>query len=129
MPQAGWSVFLCTKFKLYLIACHLSSAGYRLHAGAFFPYPVRLGHSHSYHLNCRIVVYSPQIIENYQLQSGEGLSLTFVCIWLLGDITSLCGATLAHLLPTMILLAVYARARKYSSRAIHLTDVLTVHTV
>ncbi|KAF8554849.1 PQ-loop-domain-containing protein [Imleria badia] len=56
---------------------------------------------------CWIIVYSPQIIENYQLQSGEGLSLLFVYIWLLGDITNLCGAALAHLLPTMIILGVY----------------------
>ncbi len=31
----------------------------------------------------RIVVYSPQIYENYSLQSGEGLSVAFVVVWLL----------------------------------------------
>ncbi|KAF8133783.1 PQ-loop-domain-containing protein [Boletus edulis] len=56
---------------------------------------------------CWIIVYSPQIIENYQLQNGEGLSLLFVYIWLLGDICNLCGAVLAHLLPTIIILGVY----------------------
>ncbi|KAN0087564.1 PQ loop repeat domain containing protein [Tylopilus felleus] len=56
---------------------------------------------------CWVIVYSPQIIENYQLQSGEGLSLPFVYIWLLGDICNLCGAVLAGLLPTMIILGVY----------------------
>ncbi|KAI9573601.1 PQ-loop-domain-containing protein [Boletus coccyginus] len=56
---------------------------------------------------CWIIVYSPQVIENYQLQSGEGLSLPFVYIWLLGDVCNLWGAALAHLLPTMIILGVY----------------------
>lgn len=63
--------------------------------------------------NRRVIVYSPQIIENYQLQSGEGLSLPFVYIWLLGDICNLCGAVLAGLLPTMIILGVYASAHKW----------------
>ncbi|WVR05887.1 hypothetical protein IAU60_002913 [Kwoniella sp. DSM 27419] len=54
-----------------------------------------------------VVVYSPQIWENYQLQSGEGLSVPFIVLWLLGDITNLFGGMLAGLLPTMIILAVY----------------------
>lgn len=52
-------------------------------------------------------------MENYQLQSGEGLSLTFIYIWLLGDLCNLCGAALAHLLPTVIILGVYVSARGY----------------
>jgi hypothetical protein len=55
----------------------------------------------------RIVVYSPQVYENYCLQSGEGLSIFFVIIWLLGDVTNLAGALLGGLLPTVILLALY----------------------
>ena len=55
----------------------------------------------------RVVVYSPQIIENYQLKSGEGLSVFFVVIWLAGDLANLFGATLAGLLPTIIILAAY----------------------
>ncbi|KAF9077710.1 PQ loop repeat-domain-containing protein [Rhodocollybia butyracea] len=58
-------------------------------------------------LACWIVVYSPQIYENYSLQSGEGLSIFFVYIWLIGDTTNLAGAILAGLLPTMILLGAY----------------------
>ncbi|KIY71245.1 PQ-loop-domain-containing protein [Cylindrobasidium torrendii FP15055 ss-10] len=54
-----------------------------------------------------IIVYSPQIYENYALQSGEGLSIVFVYIWLLGDLCNLVGAGLAGLLPTVIILAVY----------------------
>ncbi|KAF8578078.1 PQ-loop-domain-containing protein [Ramaria rubella] len=58
-------------------------------------------------IGCWIIVYSPQLIENYQLKSGEGLSVLFVLIWLTGDIANLLGAILAHLLPTIIVLAVY----------------------
>ena len=61
--------------------------------------------------NCRdrIVVYSPQIVENYRLKSGEGLSVLFVVIWLLGDLCNLIGAVMAGLLPTVIILAIYVR--------------------
>ncbi|KIM89103.1 hypothetical protein PILCRDRAFT_813007 [Piloderma croceum F 1598] len=58
-------------------------------------------------IGCWIVVYSPQIIENYQLKSGEGLSVLFVLVWLLGDLCNLFGAILAGLLPTVIILASY----------------------
>ncbi|EIW72452.1 hypothetical protein TREMEDRAFT_18058, partial [Tremella mesenterica DSM 1558] len=56
---------------------------------------------------CWIVVYTPQIWENYQLKSGEGLSVTFVVLWLLGDLTNLAGGIMANVLTTMILLAIY----------------------
>ena len=79
--------------------------------------------------NRRIIVYSPQIIENYQLQSGEGLSLLFVYTWLLGDVCNLGGAALAHLLPTMIILGVYASAYEYGFCAVYLIDLSTVYTL
>lgn len=41
------------------------------------------------------------------LKSGEGLSVPFILLWLAGDVTNLLGGALAHLLPTMITLAVY----------------------
>ncbi|QRV77695.1 PQ-loop repeat-containing protein 1 [Ceratobasidium sp. AG-Ba] len=56
---------------------------------------------------CWIIVYSPQILENYRLKSGEGLSVAFVVIWLIGDLCNLFGGWLAGLLPTIIILAVY----------------------
>ncbi|KAI0087823.1 PQ-loop-domain-containing protein [Irpex rosettiformis] len=56
---------------------------------------------------CWIVVYSPQLVENYQLKSGEGISILFVYIWAAGDIANLFGAVLAGLLPTIIILAIY----------------------
>jgi solute carrier family 66 (lysosomal lysine-arginine transporter), member 1 len=55
-------------------------------------------------------VYSPQVYENYLLQSGEGLSVLFVVIWLLGDLSNLAGAIIAGLLPTVVILAVYVRS-------------------
>ncbi|KAJ3538337.1 hypothetical protein NM688_g6535 [Phlebia brevispora] len=56
---------------------------------------------------CWIVVYSPQLIENYQLKSGEGLSVLFILIWFAGDLCNLIGGILAGLLPTIIILAAY----------------------
>jgi uncharacterized protein with PQ loop repeat len=56
---------------------------------------------------CWIVVYSPQIYENYSLKSGEGLSVAFVIVWLVGDLCNLVGAVLADLLSTVIILALY----------------------
>jgi solute carrier family 66 (lysosomal lysine-arginine transporter), member 1 len=61
----------------------------------------------AYLVDGRIIVYSPQILENYRLKSGEGLSVLFVVIWLLGDIANLVGAEMAGLLPTVIVLALY----------------------
>ncbi|KAF9019024.1 PQ-loop-domain-containing protein [Hymenopellis radicata] len=65
---------------------------------------------------CWIVVYSPQIYENYSLQSGEGLSVLFVVVWLLGDLCNFVGAALGGLLPTVIILAIYVHInmKKYS---------------
>ena len=60
----------------------------------------------------RIVVYSPQIYENYSLQSGEGLSILFVVIWLLGDACNLVGAIMGGLLPTVVLLGLYVSRRE-----------------
>jgi len=56
---------------------------------------------------CWILVYTPQIYENYHLKSGEGLSVLFVLIWLAGDVCNLVGAGMAGLIPTVIILAIY----------------------
>ena len=55
------------------------------------------------------MVYTPQLYENYQLKSGEGLSVLFILIWLAGDLCNLVGGMLAGLLPTIIILAAYVR--------------------
>ncbi|KAB8292173.1 hypothetical protein EYC80_007916 [Monilinia laxa] len=56
---------------------------------------------------CWIVVFSPQIIENWRRGSADGLSLQFIIIWLAGDVFNIWGAVLQGVLPTMIILAVY----------------------
>ncbi|KIW07233.1 uncharacterized protein PV09_02090 [Verruconis gallopava] len=56
---------------------------------------------------CWIVVFSPQIIENFRRSSAEGLSVVFIITWLIGDIFNILGAVLQGVLPTMIILAVY----------------------
>ncbi|KAK4106023.1 PQ-loop-domain-containing protein [Parathielavia hyrcaniae] len=56
---------------------------------------------------CWVVVFSPQIIENFRRGSAEGLSVQFVVVWLLGDVFNILGAVLQGVLPTMIILAIY----------------------
>ncbi|KAF2132478.1 PQ loop repeat protein [Dothidotthia symphoricarpi CBS 119687] len=54
-----------------------------------------------------LVVFSPQILENFRRGSSDGLSLHFLVVWLLGDIFNVVGAILQGVLPTMIILAIY----------------------
>jgi uncharacterized protein with PQ loop repeat len=54
-----------------------------------------------------VVVFSPQIVDNFRRSSAEGLSIQFVFIWLLGDVFNILGAVLQGVLPTMIILAIY----------------------
>ena len=56
---------------------------------------------------CWVVVFSPQIIENFRRGSADGLSLLFIVVWLAGDVFNILGAVLQGVLPTMIILAVY----------------------
>ncbi|KAL2863486.1 PQ-loop repeat-containing protein [Aspergillus lucknowensis] len=56
---------------------------------------------------CWVVVFSPQIIENFRRGSADGLSLLFLIVWLVGDVFNILGAVLQGVLPTMIILAVY----------------------
>ncbi|KAI5282839.1 hypothetical protein KEM54_002548 [Ascosphaera aggregata] len=56
---------------------------------------------------CWVVVFSPQIIENFRRHSADGISLLFLAIWLLGDVFNILGAVMQRVLPTMIILAVY----------------------
>lgn len=49
----------------------------------------------------------PQLIENYKQGSADGISLAFLAVWFIGDITNLAGALWAGLVPTVIALAVY----------------------
>lgn len=54
-----------------------------------------------------IFLLVPQLIENYRQGSADGISLLFLSIWFVGDITNLAGAAWAKLVPTVIALAVY----------------------
>ncbi|KAF2159916.1 hypothetical protein M409DRAFT_29525 [Zasmidium cellare ATCC 36951] len=54
-----------------------------------------------------IFLLVPQLIENYTQGHADGISLTFLFIWFVGDITNLAGALWAGLVPTVIALAVY----------------------
>lgn len=58
-------------------------------------------------LACWVVVFSPQIIENFRRGSADGLSLLFLIVWLAGDVFNILGAVMQGVLPTMIILAVY----------------------
>lgn len=55
---------------------------------------------------CWIVVFSPQIIENFKRGSADGLSIAFLLIWLSGDVFNILGAVLQGVLPTMVWLCI-----------------------
>ncbi|OAL48885.1 vacuolar membrane PQ loop repeat protein [Pyrenochaeta sp. DS3sAY3a] len=54
-----------------------------------------------------IFLLVPQLIENYKSGSADGISLAFLAVWFVGDITNLAGASWAGLVPTVIALAIY----------------------
>ncbi|PKS12686.1 hypothetical protein jhhlp_000894 [Lomentospora prolificans] len=54
-----------------------------------------------------VVVFSPQILQNFQRGSTEGLSIQFLIVWLLGDVFNILGSVIQGVLPTMIILAIY----------------------
>ena len=56
---------------------------------------------------CWVIVFAPQIYENFCRKSSEGLSLLFIALWLSGDLFNVLGSILQNLLPTMIILAIY----------------------
>ncbi|KAI0393586.1 PQ loop repeat-domain-containing protein [Xylariaceae sp. FL0594] len=54
-----------------------------------------------------VVVFSPQIVENFRRGSADGLSIQFIVAWLLGDVFNILGSVLQGVLPTMLILAIY----------------------
>ncbi|KAJ3158872.1 hypothetical protein HDU86_002560 [Geranomyces michiganensis] len=56
---------------------------------------------------CWLLVFTPQLWQNYTKKSTDGLSVTFIIVWLFGDVCSFAGAWMHRLLPTMIGLSVY----------------------
>ncbi|SLM37903.1 pq loop repeat protein [Lasallia pustulata] len=43
---------------------------------------------------CWLVVFTPQILENFRRSSADGLSLAFIIVWLSGDVCNVLGAIL-----------------------------------
>jgi uncharacterized protein with PQ loop repeat len=58
-------------------------------------------------IGCWLIVFTPQLWENYTRKNGDGLSMTFLVIWLLGDVFNMIGVVMQDLLFTMLLLAVW----------------------
>lgn len=54
-----------------------------------------------------IFLLVPQLVENYRQGSADGISLAFLAVWFVGDITNLVGSVWAGLVPTVTALAVY----------------------
>lgn len=73
------------------------------------------GISGSISIACWIVVFSPQIIENFRRGSAEGLSIVFLVVWLAGDVFNILGAVMQGVLPTMACLHRFAD-RPYDHR-------------
>ncbi|KAF7597477.1 hypothetical protein BBP40_003724 [Aspergillus hancockii] len=58
-------------------------------------------------LTCWIFVLVPQLIENYRNGNAEAISLTFLFVWFVGDVTNLIGGLWAGLVPVIVAIAVY----------------------
>ncbi|KAI8061474.1 PQ loop repeat-domain-containing protein [Gilbertella persicaria] len=56
---------------------------------------------------CWLVVFIPQLVENYKRRSGDGLSITFLWIWLAGDLFNLAGKSGDQLMIIQFLLALW----------------------
>jgi solute carrier family 66 (lysosomal lysine-arginine transporter), member 1 len=64
-----------------------------------------------------VVVFSPQIIQNFQRSSADALSIQFIIVWLLGDVFNILGAVLQGVLPTMV------RLFREALRMVHIRHV------
>ncbi|RKP12048.1 PQ loop repeat-domain-containing protein [Piptocephalis cylindrospora] len=53
------------------------------------------------------IVFIPQIYENYKRQSGDSIALSFLLIWIIGDVLNLAGVIFQDLLFTMLVLSIY----------------------
>ncbi|KAJ5585195.1 uncharacterized protein N7459_004995 [Penicillium hispanicum] len=58
-------------------------------------------------MTCWIFLLVPQLIENYRNGNAEAISLLFVFVWFVGDVSNLVGGFLAGLVPVIIAIAVY----------------------
>ncbi|KAK3365171.1 PQ loop repeat-domain-containing protein [Lasiosphaeria ovina] len=58
-------------------------------------------------LTAWICLLLPQLIANYKAKSADALSMKFLVIWLLGDLSNLLGATWTNIAPSTVALACY----------------------
>ncbi|KAL4808502.1 PQ loop repeat-domain-containing protein [Aspergillus unguis] len=58
-------------------------------------------------LTCWIFLLVPQLIENYRNGNAEAISLLFLFVWFIGDVTNLAGSAWAGLVPVIVAIAVY----------------------
>ncbi|KAF7128298.1 hypothetical protein CNMCM5793_002840 [Aspergillus hiratsukae] len=58
-------------------------------------------------LTCWIFLLVPQLIENYCNGNAEAISLLFLFVWFIGDVTNLIGGAWAGLVPVIVAIAVY----------------------
>ncbi|KKK15814.1 hypothetical protein P175DRAFT_0505299 [Aspergillus ochraceoroseus IBT 24754] len=58
-------------------------------------------------LTCWIFLLLPQLIENYRNGNAEAISMLFLFVWFVGDITNLIGGAWAGLVPVIVAIAVY----------------------
>ncbi|KAL5365553.1 PQ loop repeat-domain-containing protein [Aspergillus floccosus] len=58
-------------------------------------------------LTCWIFLLVPQLIENYRNGNAEAISLLFLFVWFVGDVTNLVGGLWAGLVPVIVAIAVY----------------------
>ncbi|EYC38274.1 hypothetical protein Y032_0728g1886 [Ancylostoma ceylanicum] len=54
-----------------------------------------------------LVPLFPQLLQNYRTKKCEGLSLTFLFLWLVGDTCNMLGAMLTHQTPIQKIIGVY----------------------
>ncbi|KAK6734880.1 hypothetical protein RB195_018208 [Necator americanus] len=54
-----------------------------------------------------LVPLLPQLLQNYRTKKCEGLSLTFLFLWLVGDTCNMLGAMLTHQTPIQQIIGVY----------------------
>lgn len=101
----------CYNSALRPLTCPRALSRFRVHMA---PSPIPLtwnealsGISGSVSLAAWIFLLLPQLVENFRNGSADGISMTFLFIWMIGDITNLAGAAWAGLVPTVTALAVY----------------------
>ncbi|KAJ5818400.1 hypothetical protein N7474_003991 [Penicillium riverlandense] len=77
------------------------------HSVALTPREAASGLLGSVSMTCWLFLLVPQLIENYRNGNAEAISLLFVFVWFIGDVTNLLGGLLAGLVPVIVAIAVY----------------------